>query len=825
MSVHAIINQIEYIFRSLGEKYSMNKWRYLILFMMLIASVTACTPSVKISIIFDTNGGSNVESIVTDIQSMITLPDDPEKEGYSFTGWFLDNETFDVPFTSNSLIDKSLETDIVLYAKWEINQYEVRYLDHDGSLLHSQKYYYGSDLSTVKEPNDPCREGYTFIGWDKTVPNIMPATNVTLVAGYSVNQYAISFYMDDGITEIDTLSVNFGTDLSTLKTPTIPEKEGYTAVDWGLKGKMGATDIRFTATYIINQYKVTYIDYDGSILQTTYYDFNSSLTGISAPTNPSRDGHLFLGWDKVLPDKMPSHDLSISPIYLHGTPIYTYDDLINISNDLSKNYILMSDIDLDGEEWNPLGSYETPFTGNFYGNGYSILNMTITKSINYIGLFANFSGEISNLELKNININIQTSLSGIFNIGGIAGVYSGKDHYFKNIIVSGNINVNSRGSSKSNIGGFVGTQSGGLWGSLSLEVIDSHSYVDIETSISNGQTNVGGFFGLLGQTFLTFIDSSNNGNLFTNGHTGGFVGEGKSASIQVSRSVNNGNITFFKTNNIYDRYSIGGFVGKNDYSASSYTDSYNNGDILNSESYNTNSGGFVGQVFGGTYSFDKISNNGNVNGVFSGGIIGMQDYYSIVNIIKVTNNASIYGICSGGLIGFTDIIKQLNISISQNNSFINGERAGGIIGATSRSSSWGFNIFIDNSKNVGEISGSRHAGGFVGWSYSTIIEIYNSINVNYNANDNFSGFIGFTDFAKIENSISINSVLVGSFTDVESINNYYYGSESNSIGELVNANLVDNLDFYINTMKWSTNIWDFSILNIETLSLPVLIIS
>ncbi len=46
------------------------------------------------------------------------MPDDPTKEGYIFSGWYWDNDTFDQPFSANSLLDTPLSSDITIYAKW-----------------------------------------------------------------------------------------------------------------------------------------------------------------------------------------------------------------------------------------------------------------------------------------------------------------------------------------------------------------------------------------------------------------------------------------------------------------------------------------------------------------------------------------------------------------------------------------------------------------------------------------------------------------------------------------------------------------------------------
>ncbi len=88
------------------------------------------------------------------------------------------------------------------------------------------------------------------------------------------------------------------------------------------------------------------------------------------------------------------------------TPVYTAEDLNNIRNNLDGKYILMNDIDLSVyENWEPIGTSDAPFTGEFDGDGYQIKNLTIEDnptedSKHYYGLF----GYAMNSNIKNITI-------------------------------------------------------------------------------------------------------------------------------------------------------------------------------------------------------------------------------------------------------------------------------------------------------------------------------------------------------------------------------------------------------------------------------------
>ena len=127
-------------------------------------------------------------------------------------------------------------------------------------------------------------------------------------------------------------------------------------------------------------------------------------------------------------------------------PVYTIEDLYNIRNDMDANYRLMNDIDLteatakggdwdfEGRGWNPIGSNNVygnePFTGIFDGDNHTVKGMRIeitkfpdgTGDVVYIGLFANVSGEIKNLNMEGGIISVSTSCTVYAgSVGGACG--------------------------------------------------------------------------------------------------------------------------------------------------------------------------------------------------------------------------------------------------------------------------------------------------------------------------------------------------------------------------------------------------------------------
>ena len=121
----------------------------------------------KYTIAFDTNGGSEIAPITQDYGTEITAPDNPTRKGYTFKGW--DKE-----------IPKTMPAEnITVKAQWEINQYTITFDTNGGSEIAPITQDYGTKITA---PDNPTRKGYTFKGWDKEIPETMPAENITITA-------------------------------------------------------------------------------------------------------------------------------------------------------------------------------------------------------------------------------------------------------------------------------------------------------------------------------------------------------------------------------------------------------------------------------------------------------------------------------------------------------------------------------------------------------------------------------------------------------------------------------------------------------------------
>ncbi len=171
--------------------------------------------------------------------TLATRPDAPTTTpGYTFGGWNkADGTAWD--YASDKVTDN-----ITLYAKWIANTYTVTFDTAGGTEIAPITQGYGTAITA---PAAPTREGYTFVGWDKSIPTTMPAENITITAQWKINKYTITFDTAGG-TEIAPITQDYGTQIA---SPAAPTREGYNFVGWdkSIPATMPAENITITAQW------------------------------------------------------------------------------------------------------------------------------------------------------------------------------------------------------------------------------------------------------------------------------------------------------------------------------------------------------------------------------------------------------------------------------------------------------------------------------------------------------------------------------------------------------------------------------------------------
>ncbi|MBR1809706.1 MAG: InlB B-repeat-containing protein [Paludibacteraceae bacterium] len=215
-------------------------------------------------------------------------PADPEKTGYTFTGWSPD-------------IDEATEVvaAATYTAQYTINSYTITY-KVAGEEDVVKTYNYNAEV-TKYTPAE--KTGYTFSGWDAEEPATMPAENLTFTGTYTVNSYTITYKVDgEQYGEVETY--NYG---ASVTARTTPEKEGYTFSGWveTIPATMPAENLVITGTFTINKYTVTFVLDNGAENVVKAEQPYGTLVNDIKPADPEKAAtaeytYTFTGWEPAI---------------------------------------------------------------------------------------------------------------------------------------------------------------------------------------------------------------------------------------------------------------------------------------------------------------------------------------------------------------------------------------------------------------------------------------------------------------------------------------------------------------------------------------------
>jgi hypothetical protein len=167
-------------------------------------------------------------------QDPIVLIAEPEKEGYTFSGWSEVPELMPLK-------------DVTVIGSFTVNEYQVSYV-LDGEVYRTVTVAYGS---TLVLPEVAEREGYTFSGWSG-VPETMPSENVTVEGTFTVNYYLLVYYLDGELFASD--SVAFG---EKIIAPEVSEIDGYIFNGWdNVPETMPAEDVVINGNLIVDRIEI-----------------------------------------------------------------------------------------------------------------------------------------------------------------------------------------------------------------------------------------------------------------------------------------------------------------------------------------------------------------------------------------------------------------------------------------------------------------------------------------------------------------------------------------------------------------------------------------
>ena len=193
----------------------------------------------------------------------------------------------------------------------------------DGTAPAERQVVEGSAVGTLPMPT---REGYEFLGWhvgkEASSEEVTASTVVTgdliVYAVWRINSYTVAFDANGG-TGGRTVTQDYGT---ALTAPTVT-RTGYTFTGWSpeVAATVPASDVTYTAQWLVNSYTVTFDANGGTGGRTVTQDYGTALT---APT-VTRTGYTFTGWSPAVPSTVPAADATYAAQWRINSYTVTFD--------------------------------------------------------------------------------------------------------------------------------------------------------------------------------------------------------------------------------------------------------------------------------------------------------------------------------------------------------------------------------------------------------------------------------------------------------------------------------------------------------------------
>ncbi len=277
---------------------------FAIMLFCFLTVIFAAACSDKVTMSFETFGGTKIEAISLSSGAEITAPQNPEKEGYVFVGWYLDK---DCKGESATLPETMPPSSVTYYAKFE--QYPSLTLEPNGGTLEKTFYYVkeGTNLTEFLSGITPKKQGLAFGEWllgGKPIPEgtVMPETDLSLTAQYVVS-YRVEVLLQsaESQTQFDVATSDEGvkaegTELS-AEIPTYEHFHLDESASTAAKIRLTAGENVIRFVFLRDEVELQYISKspegeDVSETVTSYYGGSVTLKEGACPD----EGKVFFGW-------------------------------------------------------------------------------------------------------------------------------------------------------------------------------------------------------------------------------------------------------------------------------------------------------------------------------------------------------------------------------------------------------------------------------------------------------------------------------------------------------------------------------------------------
>lgn len=227
----------------------------------------------------------------------VDAPNAPEVKGKTFERW---------DGTAEYVTEN-----VTITAIYKLNSYTIKFILNNGEADVVRTQDYGTAITAPT----PEMTGYTFDGWDKTVPETMPANDVTITAQWKINKYTITFVLGNGKEDV-VLTQDYGTAI-TAPVPEATAEQSFDGWDKTVPGTMPAENMTITAQWKTRKYTLTFINFDGTTVYTAEVEYGASIdshfeTADSAATYDTKILD-YDGWYKADGTRIDELDLPTMP--------------------------------------------------------------------------------------------------------------------------------------------------------------------------------------------------------------------------------------------------------------------------------------------------------------------------------------------------------------------------------------------------------------------------------------------------------------------------------------------------------------------------------
>ena len=194
----------------------------------------------------------------------------------------------------------------------------------------------------------------------------------------------------------------------------------------------------------------------------------AALVWIAVPVSARAEGETVDTWDGTAVAFTKGNGTEDDPWRIENAEQLAYlAQQVNNGTDYEKgHFLLVSDLDLSGKEWTPIGTHGKSFWGGFDGGGHTITGMTITGERDYVGLFGdchNFTATSS--YIKRVTVK-GAKISGHSYVGAIAGEGANISDCYS---IENTIRANRR------VGGVCGNLTGSISGCYNSSSVSGNS--------------------------------------------------------------------------------------------------------------------------------------------------------------------------------------------------------------------------------------------------------------------------------------------------------------------------------------------------------------